>query len=291
MTDVILGYDTITEYEQQDGYLGATIGRMCNRVGKGVFSLNGVTYHLAINCGDNHSHGGLRGFDKRMWDVQILEDALEFRLFSPDGEEGYPGNLQVRVTFRFSDDNRLVLAYDAVSDQDTIINLTNHNYYNLNGGGTAMEHELQIFAERFLETDEGGLPVGNYLDVENTPFDFRSPKIVADNISGHHPQLTIGNGYDHTYVLSGRKAAVLRSPKNGISLTVSTDLPGMQLYTSNYLDERAGKNGSTMSPRNAVCLETQLFPDGMAHYSFPSPVIHANEPVHFESEYAFGVNA
>lgn len=287
MRDVVLGYDTVAEYETDDGYLGATIGRMCNRVGKGVFSLNGVTYHLAINCGENHSHGGLCGFDKKMWAVRELEDALEFSLFSPDGEEGYPGNLNVRVTFRFAEDNRLVIAYDAVSDQDTIINFTNHGYYNLNGGGSAMEHELQIFAERFLETDEGGLPTGKYLDVEDTPFDFRKPTIVAENICGSHPQLTIGNGYDHTYVLSGRKAAVLYSPQSGISMTVTTDLPGMQLYTSNYLTERAGKNGCTMRPRNAVCLETQLFPDGMAHYSFPSPVIRAGEAVHFESEYAF----
>lgn len=290
MTDVVLGYDSVAEYETDDGYLGATIGRMCNRVGKGVFSLNGVTYHLAINSGENHSHGGLCGFDKKMWTVRELEDALEFTLFSPDGEEGYPGNLKVRATFRFSDENRLVIAYDAVSDQDTIINFTNHGYYNLNGGGSAMEHELQIFAERFLETDTGGLPTGKYLDVENTPFDFRKPTIVAENISGSHPQLSIGKGYDHTYVLCGRKAAVLYSKKSGISLTVRTDLPGMQLYTSNGLSERAGKNGSVMGPRNAVCLETQLFPDGMAHYSFPSPVIFANKPVHFESEYAFKVH-
>ena len=289
MTDVVLGYDTVAEYEQQDGYLGATIGRMCNRVGKGVFTLDGVTYHLEVNCGQNHSHGGLRGFDKRMWEARILEESLELSLFSPDGEEGYPGNLAVRVMFRFSEDNHLLISYEAISDKNTIINFTNHSYYNLNGGCSAMGHELQIFAERFLETDAEGLPTGRYLDVESTPFDFRKPKIVADNIYRQHSQLSFGNGYDHTYVLSGRKAAMLLGSESGISLAVSTDLPGLQLYTANYLSKRIGKNGSVMKARDAICLETQLFPDGMAHYGFPSPVLPGNKPVHFESEYVFGV--
>lgn len=289
MTDVVLGYDTVAEYERQDDYLGATIGRMCNRIGKGVFSLDGVTYHLEVNCGQNHSHGGVRGFNKRMWEARILDEALEMSLFSPDGEEGYPGNLAVKVLFRFSEDNHLVISYEAVSDKSTIINFTNHSYYNLNGGRSAMGHELQIFAERFLETDAEGLPTGRYLDVESTPFDFRKPKIVADNIYRQHSQLTIGNGYDHTYVLSGRKAAVLLGPESGIYLAVSTDLPGLQLYTANYLTKRTGKNGLIMKARDAICLETQLFPDGMAHYGFPSPVLPGNKPVHFESEYVFGV--
>lgn len=289
LTDVVLGYDTVAAYEADDGYLGATIGRVCNRIGKGVFRLNGNTYHLAINCGPNHSHGGLIGFNRKLWQVEEVEDSLAFSLLSPDGEEGYPGNLQVRVTFTLSEDCSLNIAYDAVSDQDTILNMTNHGYYNLNGFGTAMGHRLQIFAERFLETDNDGLPTGAYLDVEGTPFDFREPMVVADQICGSHPQLTIGCGYDHTYVLSGRRAAVLTGPETGISLTITTDLPGMQLYSSNHLTERTGKAGSVMTPRNAVCLETQLFPDGMGHYGFPSPVIYANVPVHFETEYAFGV--
>jgi len=289
LTDVVLGYDTVAAYEADDGYLGATIGRVCNRIGKGIFCLGGKTYSLAINCGPNHSHGGLVGFNRKLWKVQEVEEGLEFSLFSPDGEEGYPGNLQVRVTFRLTEDCVLNIAYDAVSDQDTILNMTNHGYYNLNGHGTAMGHQLQICAERFLETDNDGLPTGKYLDVEGTPFDFRTPAIVADKICGSHPQLTIGCGYDHTYVLSGRRAAVLTGLETGITLTIMTDLPGMQLYSSNHLTERTGKGGTVMTPRNAVCLETQLFPDGMAHYGFPSPVVYAGVPVHFETEYAFGI--
>ncbi len=289
LTDVVLGYDTVAAYEADDGYLGATIGRVCNRIGKGVFSLNGKTYSLAINCGPNHSHGGLVGFNRKMWSVSQQKEGLEFSLFSPDGEEGYPGNLRVKVTFSLSDNCVLTLAYDAVSDQDTILNMTSHCYYNLNGFGTAMGHQLQIFADRFLQTDQDGLPTGAFLDVADTPFDFRTPKIVSEQICGSHPQLTIGCGYDHTYALSGRQAAILVGPESGISLTISTDLPGMQLYSSNHLTERLGKNGSIMTPRNAICLETQLYPDGMAHYSFPSPVIRAGETVRFKTEYAFSV--
>lgn len=287
LTDVVLGYDTVAEYEADDGYLGATIGRVCNRIGKGEFSLGGKTYRLAINCGPNHSHGGLLGFSRKLWTAEAREDALVFRLFSPDGEDGYPGNLQVSAAFRLTDDCTLSIAYDALSDQDTVLNLTNHGYYNLNGGGDAMGHRLQIHAQRFLETDADGLPTGAYLDVEGTPFDFRQPVTVADNICGSHPQLTIGCGFDHTYVLSGRKAAVLHSPDSGITLSVTTDLPGMQLYSANHLTRRSGKNGTVMTPRNAICLETQLFPDGMAHYGFPSPVLRGGVPVHFESHYNF----
>jgi len=289
LTDVVLGYDSVAEYEADDGYLGATIGRVCNRIGKGVFTLNGETYHLAINCGPNHSHGGLIGFNRKFWSVQECVDGLVFSLHSPDGEEGYPGNLQVQVTFRLTEPGTLTIAYDAVSDRDTILNMTSHCYYNLNGSGTAMEHELQIFAERFLETDQDGLPTGKYLDTAGTPFDFRTPKIVSSLISQPHPQMTIGCGYDHTFVLSGRKAAVLKSLQSGIALKITTDLPGMQLYSSNHLTKRVGKNGLTMTPRSAICLETQLYPDGMAHYGFPSPVIRAGESVHFETAYAFTV--
>jgi len=289
MTDVVLGYDTVARYESDDAYLGATIGRVCNRIGKGIFSLGGKTYSLAVNCGPNHSHGGLVGFNRRMWSVSRETDGLKFSLFSPDGEEGYPGNLRVSVTFSLSDDCVLTLTYDAVADQDTILNMTSHCYYNLNGFGTAMEHELQIFAERFLQTDRDGLPTGAYLDVADTPFDFRTPKIVSEQICGSHPQLTIGCGYDHTYALSGRKAAVLKSLESGISMTITTDLPGMQLYSANHLTKRTGKNGAAMMPRNAICLETQLYPDGMAHYGFPSPVIRAGEAVRFQTEYAFSL--
>ena len=287
VTDVVLGYDTVAQYETDDAYLGATIGRVCNRIGKGIFSLGGKTYHLAVNCGPNHSHGGLVGFNRRMWSVSRQPEGLKFSLFSPDGEEGYPGNLRVSVTFSLSEDCVLTLTYDAEADQDTILNMTSHCYYNLNGTGTAMEHELQIFAERFLQTDRDGLPTGAYLDVAGTPFDFRMPKRVSEQICGSHPQLTIGCGYDHTYALSGRKAAVLKSRESGISMTITTDLPGMQLYSANHLTERMGKNGAAMMPRGAICLETQLYPDGMAHYGFPSPVIRAGEAVQFKTEYAF----
>lgn len=288
-TDVVLGYDTVKAYEENGGYLGATIGRVGNRIGGATFSLNGVRYDLARNDGDNHLHGGNRGFDKQMWQVSPGENALVCTRLSPDGEEGYPGNLQVQVTFTLTEDNTLSIQYDALSDRDTPVNLTNHSYFNLNGGGSVLEHRLYVNAERFCENDGGCLPTGQLLWVEGTPFDFRTPKTIGADIGADCEQLRRGGGYDHNFVLSGKHAATLYSPDSRIELVVETDLPGMQVYSANSLTERKGKAGATLAPRDAICLETQLFPNGMNCYGFPSPVLRAGQKLHTETAFHFQV--
>ena len=288
MTDVVLGYDTVREYEENDGYVGATIGRVGNRIGGGAFRLNGHTYSLAKNDGENHLHGGILGFDKQFWTILPQgDDALVCSRLSPDGEEGYPGNLEVKVTFTLTSHNALRIQYDADTDQDTIVNLTNHSYFNLNGQGSVLDHELQVFASRITENDAGSLPTGRLLEVADTPFDFRAAKKIGAEIGAADLQLEYGNGYDHNFVLSEKTAAVLRSASTGIELTVETDMPGMQVYTANFLTERSGKYGTTMRPRDAVCLETQLFPNAMNCYGFPSPILHAGQHLHSETVFAF----
>ena len=287
LVDVVLGYDTIGEYEENDGFLGATVGRVCNRIGGASFSLSGKTYSLAKTIGAHHLHGGVRGFDKYIWLAEPVAESLRFSRLSPDGEEGYPGNLTVTVTFRLTEDNCLVVTYDGDTDRDTIVNLTNHSYFNLNGGGTALDHRLQLFAQQMTENSPDSVPTGRILPVEDTPFDFRAGKTIRQDIGAENEQLRFGGGYDHNYVLSGPTAAHLTGDKSGIRLTVTTTMPGVQLYTANSLTERTGKGGVTLRPRDAVCLETQLFPDGMAHYGFPSPVLRAGEHLHSETGYAF----
>ena len=287
--DVVLGYDGAAAYEANDGYLGATIGRVGNRIGGASFSLNGVTHTLAKTDGENHLHGGVRGFDKRMWRMSAEGETLVCERLSPDGEEGYPGNLNVRVTFTFAEDRVLRIQYDADTDRDTPVNLTNHSYFNLNGGGSVLGHRLQISAERFCENDASCLPTGHLPYVEGTPFDFRMGKEIGADIEAADDQLRRFGGYDHNYVLSGKTAAKLFSPESGIELTVGTDLPGMQLYTANSLTERVGKGGQTMGPHGAVCLETQLFPNAMNCWGFPSPVLRKGGHMHSETTFSFSV--
>ena len=208
---------------------------------------------------------------------------------SPDGEEGYPGNLQVRVCFTLTDENCLRIVYDADTDADTLVNLTNHSYFNLNGHGSVLDHSVQIFAERFTENDAGCLPTGKLLWVEGTPFDFRQEKTIGADIGADEEQLILAKGYDHNYVLCGKKAAVLYGPETGIEMTVETDLPGMQFYTGNFLPECKGKNGSVINKRYAACFETQLYPNAMNCYGFPSPVLRAGAHLHSETDYAFRV--
>lgn len=289
LTDVVLGYDTVAEYERNDGFVGASIGRMGNRVGGAEFSLGGRTYSLAANDGRNHLHGGPRGFDKRLWRAEQGPDHVRFSRLSPDGEEGYPGNLSVSVTYTLTADNSLRISYDADTDADTIVNLTNHSYFNLNGGGSALGHILSINAELFTELGEGTLPTGRILPVEGTPLDFRQPKALGRDIDVPCPQLALGGGYDHNFVLSSRSAARVRGDKSGIVMGIYTDMPGVQLYSANFLSPRNGKGGRELGPRYALCLETQLFPNAMNCYGFPSPVLHRGEHLHSETVYAFSL--
>ncbi|MCR5826478.1 MAG: galactose mutarotase [Oscillospiraceae bacterium] len=287
--EVALGFDTAAEYETGRGHLGAVIGRVANRLGGAEFCLNETRYRLVKNSGENHIHGGVRGFDKFVWTMTAQDDAVVCERLSLDGEEGYPGNLRIRITYRLTEDNALHIVYDADTDADTLVNLTNHSYFNLNGGGDAMAHSVQIFAERFCENDENGLPTGTLLDVAGTPFDFRTPKAAGADIAAEHAQLRRGNGYDHNYCLAGRRAAVVRGEQSGIVMTVETDLPGMQFYSANGLRVQPGHGGAMMGPRQALCFETQLWPNALRCYGFPSPVLRREQHLHSETVYAFSL--
>lgn len=290
-TDVVEGYDSFAEYESSGDYLGAAIGRMANRIGRASFALNGKTYRLAQNDGENHLHGGLKGFDKVVWRASVAGEKLIFSRLSPDGEENYPGNLSVSVSYELTDDCALRLTYDAETDADTILNLTNHSYFRLSETGSALDHRLQVFAEAFTECDAGCLPTGRILPVVGTPFDFRQPKTLGQDIGLDDEQLRRGHGYDHNFVLAGtshmKKAAVLECSDTGIRMTTFTTLPGLQVYSANFLTDRTGKNGRPIVRRGSVCLETQLFPNGTAIPHFPSPVLRKGERYHQETIYRF----
>ena len=288
--DVVLGHDTIEGYETHDGYLGACVGRVANRIGGAEFTLNGRTYRLAKNDGQNHLHGGLRGFDKYIWDAEVLEDGVKFSRVSKDSEEGYPGNLTVSITYRVQN-GALSITYDAKSDQDTLCNLTNHSYFNLNGGGSALSHVLQINAERFLENSAECMPTGKILPVDGTPFDFRAGKPVGQDIGATNQQLQNCGGYDHNFCLPDTgaltEAAVLSSPESGITMKTLTTMPGMQLYTANFLGPWAGKGGAVYDKRGAVCLETQFYPNAMRCEGFRKPILKAGEMYHQVTVYEF----
>lgn len=288
--DVVLGHDTIEGYETHDGYLGACVGRVANRLGGAEFTLNGKTYKLAKNDGQNHLHGGLRGFDKYIWDAEVLEDGVKFSRVSKDSEEGYPGNLAVSVTYRVQN-GALSITYDAKSDQDTLCNLTNHSYFNLNGGGSALSHVLQVNAERFLENSAECMPTGKILPVDGTPFDFRAPKPLGQDIDEANQQLQNCGGYDHNFCLPDAgaltEAAVLSSPESGITMKTLTTMPGMQLYTANFLGPWLGKGGAVYDRRGAVCLETQFYPNAMRCEGFRKPVLKAGEAYHQVTVYEF----
>lgn len=288
--DVVLGYDTVGEYEMNDGYLGACIGRVANRLDGAEFTLNGVRYPLAKNDGNNTLHGGNRGFDKYVWNAEIGEDFLRFMRCSPDGEEGYPGALRVSVTYRVAN-GAIDLIYDAESDRDTLCNLTNHAYWNLNGGGTVLEHTMTLNAESFLENTDECSPTGRILPVEGTPMDFRTPKTIGRDIELDDVQLRNCGGYDHNFCLSDEptmhEAATLHSEQSGITMHVRTTLPGIQVYSANVLTERAGKHGATYGKWNAVCLETQFYPNSMRCEGFTRPILRAGEHFRHVTQYAF----
>lgn len=282
--DVVLGYDTLEEYMGQDAYLGAVVGRFANRIAKGRFTLNGKEYALAVNNGPNHLHGGITGFSYRVWTVEELtENKAVLTLDSPDGEEGYPGHMSVRVTYTLTGEG-LELHYEAESDKDTPVNLTNHAYFNLSGqgAGDVGGHLATIFAAKYIPTDDTSIPLGQSADVAGTPMDFMTPTPLGARVDDNFDQLVLARGYDHSYVVDGdmgvlRPAAEVVSPQTGIKLTAKTTLPGVQLYTANYLSDRPGKGGTRYAPRHAFCLETQFFPDSPNQPAFPSAILKAGE--------------
>lgn len=296
--DVVLGYDTLEGYRRGRSYQGAAIGRYANRIAAGKFELNGKTYDVGCNeNGKGHLHGGNVGFDKRVWNASIESDGAEpsvkFTLTAADGEEGYPGNLQVSLTYTLTAENALRLTYTASADADTVVNLTNHSYFNLNGwdGGDILDTQLQIFAEAITPIDKRFIPTGVLQPVEGTPFDFRTPKAIGRDNTADDEQLCIGGGYDHNFVLgttfAWRHAVRARSPKSGICMDCYTDQPGVQLYTSNGLNEPGGKGGLALYKNQGFCLETQCFPDSPNQPSFPTTRLNAGETRTTVTEYRF----
>ncbi len=286
--DIVLGWETAQEYFPNPGSFGATVGRNANRIGGAAFTINGKRFTLAKNDGDNNLHSGPDGYQNRQWEtVEASSDKVVFCLDSPDGDQGYPGNLRVSVTYTLEDDDSLHIVYEGVSDADTVVNLTNHAYFNLNrhGSGSAEGHLLKINADAFTPVAPGLIPTGELRSVESTPFDFRTAKPIGRDIGADDEQLKLGGGYDHNFVLRGeglRPAAELTGDRTGITLTVETDRPGIQLYTGNFLGGSRGKGGAVYDKRGAVCLETQFFPNAVNESAFAPPVAKAGVP--FRSE-------
>ncbi|MBR7146671.1 MAG: galactose mutarotase [Oscillospiraceae bacterium] len=291
LRDVALGYDTLEEYEaDRDTYVGALVGRVANRIALGRFTLDGKDYTLAVNNGPNHLHGGLEGFERKVCRAIVNNDWLCFEGLSPDGEEGYGGTLRYFVGYHLGDDGALHILYRAETDAPTLVNLTNHSYFNL--GGDAMEHTLQIFADEITENDETSIPTGRLLPVAGTAFDFTEPKAVGRDIDAEEQQIKVGSGYDHNFVLRGtglRAAAKLYSKESGIAMTVETDRAGMQLYSANFFGNRRGKGNVLYSDRCALALETQGFPDAIHHENFPSVVLRPDEVYDSHTIYRFCV--
>ena len=286
--DVVLGYDTLEEYLSDDCYLGATIGRVANRIKGASFQLNGKTYDLYANNGENHLHGGKRGFNGYVWDSEQKDGAVVFSRLSPDGEEGYPGNLSVRVTIGW-EGNSLVIRYDAESDQDTIVNFTNHSYFNLNGAGNGNinQHVMKINADRFTLNADDCVPTGEIVPVEDTAMDFRTPKTIGRDVDNDEPCVKLFGGYDSNFVICGHPVATAVGDQTGITLVTDTDQPGVQLYTANALTDRKGKDGKEFGFRSAFCLETQHYPDSIHHPLWPTCVLLAGEKFHSVTMYTF----
>lgn len=282
LADVVTGFDDMEGYLKPHGSMGETIGRYGNRIAKGRFTIDGETYQLAINNGENHLHGGKVGFGAKMWQATELpgegKDSVKLHLVSPDGEENYPGTLVVDVTYTWTDRCDLMIRYEAATDKATHCNLTNHSYFNLNGGGSALGHTLQIFADAVTERTPGLIPTGVLAPVAGTKFDFSAPKPLCRDLPGTDAGSLHTDGYDDNFCLSGtglRESTVLTGDRSGIIMTVLTTTPGMQLYTANFLSPRTGKGGAQYQEGGAVCLETQFYPDAIHHANFPSPVLRA----------------
>ena len=295
--DVALGFDTMEGYLNQDGYLGALVGRYANRIGGAKFTLDGVEYQLAANDGPNSLHGGNVGFSHRVWTVEEQSgDSVTLSLTSPDMQEGYPGTLRVRVTYSLSKEG-LAIDYWAACDKDTVCNLTNHTYFNLSGhdSGSVEGQYIRLNASRYTPTVPGSIPTGEIAPVDGTPMDLRRTQPIGEHIDDGFDQLTMAGGYDHNWVVDGwdgalRPAASAHAMGTGITMTVLTTEPGVQFYTGNFLkDSYVGKGGAPYAKRHGFCLETQLFPDSPNRPEFPSCVLKAGAEYRSRTEYRFGI--
>ncbi len=303
MEDVVLGFETLDAYVKDSPYFGCIVGRYGNRIAKGQFELKGKTYTLAKNDGENHLHGGVKGFDKVVWeavaDTSSGEAALNLTYVSPDGEEGYPGNLEVRVVYTLTNQDELKITYFATTDRQTPVNLTHHGYFNLTGGAKRdiLSHKLSINASGFLPVDSGLIPTGELRGLDGTPFNFKTPKAIGDDINFNDPQLLVAKGYDHTWLLPTHKpggqpelAATVFEPESGRYMEVWTTEPGIQFYSGNFLDGKLrGKGGVVYNQRWGLCLETQHFPDSPNRLNFPSTILVPGDHYSSTTIYKFSV--
>lgn len=302
MADVVLGYDNLQSYVSDGSYFGAVVGRYANRIAKGKFQLNGRDYRLDKNNHENHLHGGIEGFNKKLWSAAVNQQdsfaEVTMRLVSPDGDQGYPGEVNAAVTYRFDDNNQLSVSFAATSSEATIINLSQHSYFNLNGhdSGSVESHTLWMDADRYTPVTESLIPTGVLETVEDSPFDFRKPKKIGRDIGQENTQLSYGNGYDHNFVFSShtgssvRHRATVISGVHGRTMELHTDQPGVQLYSANHLDGGTlGKGGAAYGFRQGFCLESQHFPDSPNQLNFPSVVLNPGEIYKTTTVFKFGV--
>ncbi|HEX2443197.1 MAG TPA: aldose epimerase family protein [Vicinamibacterales bacterium] len=302
LDDIVLGYDTTEDYVRRNPrFFGAVVGRVANRIAGGAFELDGRRYQLSTNNGPNHLHGGVKGFDKVVWNASPGADrrSVTFRRTSPDGEEGYPGTLAVSVTYTVTDRNELIVDYEATTDAATPVNLTQHTSFNLTGARRdVLEHEVSIDADRYTPIGDGLIPTGEVASVDGTPFDFRKPTAIGARIGDPHQQLQRGRGYDHNFVLNGTpagggggliRAARVMEPTTGRTLEVATTEPGMQFYSGNFLDgSLSGKSAVAYQCRWGFCLETQHFPDSPNRPDFPSTILRPGKQYRSQTVFAFG---
>ncbi|MBT0811899.1 galactose mutarotase [Litoribacter ruber] len=288
LLDVVLGFDDLQDYKKSsEAYFGAVIGRFANRIAKGKFTLDGEEFTLDQNNGPNSLHGGAKGFHHADWEVLSADtEHVAFRYLSADGEEGFPGNLEVNMVYTLTEEDAFRIDYEATTDQKTVVNLSHHSFFNLNGAGEGdvLDHQLEINANAFTPVDETQIPTGEITLVKDSPFDFHSPRVIGERIKDDHVQLKFGKGYDHNWVLNRPEPGLLEyaagiwSERSGIKMEVFTTQPGIQFYTSNFLDGRVkGKGGKTYPKHSAFCLETQHFPDSPNHSYFPSTVLEKRE--------------
>jgi len=298
ISDIALGYDSASQYIKGDAFFGATIGRYGNRIGKAKFTLDGTEYKLAANNGENSLHGGPGGFHNVMWNIKEVptpgSPSLELTYLSKDGEEGYPGNLDVKVTYTLTDANEFRIDYAATTDKPTIVNLTNHSYFNLKGEGNGdiLDHEVTINADKFVAIDQGLIPTGELKQVKGTPFDFTKPHKIGERINAKDQQVEYGKGYDHTYVLNSKGAelalaATVTEATTGRKMEVWTTEPGVQFYTGNFLNGKPGKGGKPYEYRTGFCLETQHFPDSPNKPEFPTVALRPGETYKTTTIYKF----
>lgn len=289
MDDIVCGFDTMEGYQSDaNPYFGACCGRYANRIANGKFTLDGVDYSLAINNGPNALHGGLVGFDKKVWDAEIIGEAVKMTLVSPDGEEGYPGTLTVELTYSLNDSGEFQLAYKATTDKKTILNLTNHSYFNLAGKGSVHDHYISINADQYTVVDDAATPSGELKNVAGTEMDLLEPKPIGENI-----KQVQGLGYDHNYCINQQKsgeltlAAFVCDPESGRAMECWTTEPGVQFYTANYVDNVKGKNGAYYGKQESFCLETQHYPDSPNKPAFPNTILAPGEKYETTTIYKF----